>query len=55
MSVLLGLVVVVGGFVIVGFVVGGGDDGEDHVGDDCDGDDGQFLTFLMSGTSQQNH
>ena len=44
MSVLLGLVTVVGGFF--------GGDGD--VGDG-DGADGQFLTFLMAGTSQQDH
>ena len=50
MSVLLGLVTVVGGFVVEDDV--GGDGG--GVGDECD-DDGQFLTFLMAGTSQQAH
>ena len=50
MSVLLGLVLIVGGT---------GDDVDDDGiagddGDDCD-DDGQFLTFLMAGTSQLDH
>ena len=58
MYVLLGLVTVVGGFVVEDDV--GGDDGgvagvgDGGVGDECD-DDGQFLTFLMAGTSQQAH
>ena len=52
MSVLLGLVLIVGGFV--------GGDGDGGLGDLYDGDggvgdDGQFLTLLMAGTSQQAH
>ena len=45
MSVLLGLVNVVGGT---------GDGGDDDGGDDGDAG-GQCLTFLMAGTSQQDH